>query len=143
MFLKNKVIAVSVSIALTFSMVTPAEAFWWRVLGSSAAKNSAKQVVVNPKLPKAKVYRFKTPKNGNYTGKTVNFNQRMNNHRKTGKLTQPNNKVKTLREIPREGKGSIKAVEKTNIRTDDILSNGKTANYQHAPLTRKAKKAAR
>lgn len=82
------------------------------------------------------IYKFKASNGKPYTGKSIDIEGRIKSHIRNKKLLEKD--IHTIEIQPYQAKKStLLSIEKTKIRTEDILSNGGLANKQHAPLSRK------
>jgi len=110
---------------LLFGMISVAEAKSYtptRSVRSSSTHN------------KPGIYHFTDRKTGlPYIGKSIHTHTRIKQHLYKNKLSPKNLSTVKIEHYPRS---TLKPVEKTKIRTLDILSSGKIANRQHAPLSR-------
>jgi hypothetical protein len=82
------------------------------------------------------IYSFIAANKKLYIGKSIDIERRIKQHIKTGKLNK-SDKYGVETQSYNLDKEGLSSVEKTKIRTFDILTNGGLANKQLAPLSRK------
>ena len=95
---------------------------------------------VNDHVPKKPGhYQFFSKGKGTYVGQTSDLNRRIKEHLRLGKLNIRQLSRMRWTNAPKH-LGMRRAMETSKIRIGDILSKGKMANVQKAPLSRSARK---
>lgn len=104
----------------------------------TSASPSTKKFIKS--LPKSSgTYEFTSANGKSYIGKSNNIQRRIGEHIKTGKLNMIDKKTLQHQLYPISDK-PLRGIEKTKIRTFDILTKGSLANKQLAPYSRNAQK---